>query len=124
MASKKKNKTVIEADKSYVLLYDTFGGGLSTFSFGLDVIRGGEELEDYILTAARELIDYEESEAEDIDDNDESFDGDILSVAEQIVVLEVTENVDVASILQYNKKLQQDQERKLYERLKKKYEQS
>ena len=62
MASKKKTKTVVEADKSYVLLYDTFGGGLSTFSFGLDVIRGGEELEDYILAAARELIDYEESE--------------------------------------------------------------
>ena len=122
MASKKKTKTVVEADKSYVLLYDTFGGGLNTFSFGLDVIRGGEELEDYILAAARELIDYEESEEED--DNDESFDGDILSIAEQIVVLEVSENVDVANILQLNKKLQQDQERKLYERLKKKYEQS
>lgn len=122
MASKKKNKPVVEADKSYVLLYDTFGGGLNTFSFGLDVIRGGEELEDYILAAARELIDYEESEEED--DNDESFDGDILSIAEQIVVLEVSENVDVANILQLNKKLQQDQERKLYERLKKKYEQS
>ena len=122
MASKKKTKPVVEADKSYVLLYDTFGGGLNTFSFGLDVIRGGEELEDYILAAARELIDYEESEEED--DNDESFDGDILSIAEQIVVLEVSENVDVANILQLNKKLQQDQERKLYERLKKKYEQS
>jgi hypothetical protein len=121
MASKNKNKTVVESDRSYVLLYDTFGGGLTTFSFGLDVIRGGEELQDYVLTAARELLSEEDS-LDDDDDEDEYDDDSILSIADQIVVLEVTEDIDVVNILRLHKKTQEEQERKLYERLKKKYE--
>ena len=116
MGSKKKTKTITDLDKYYVLLYDTFGDGLATFSFGLEVIYS-HDLEDYIVEAARELWYDTESDSDDLDD------ADIISVADQIVVLEVTDGVDISSVLQRNKKIEQDEERKLYERLKKKYEQ-
>ena len=115
MANKKKNK-VVEADKTYVILYDTLGAGLSTFSFGTEVMYGGEELESYILQAAREIWDDTDSDEDDPEEDDFAY------LCDQIVVLEVSKNIDVADILRKNKKIQDDEERKLYERLKKKYE--
>lgn len=110
---------------TYIILRDTFGGGLETISnIGLEVI-GAHQLEDYICDAA-EILLVEDDQYATVSDYDE--DGN-TPMRETLVICEVLDkigNQKVDSFIQdalTNKENQKNEEEyELYLKLKEKFE--
>ena len=105
---------------SYIIVRDTLGDGLELFSFGLEPIVGKDQLEDFILSAAHEII-AEEDDKFTLEDFHTLEHDDLESIKDQIVVLEVTD-CSVLKVLKRRASEGEARERQLYLRLKKKYE--
>lgn len=76
-------------DHSYIIVRDTLGDGLELFSFGLEPIVGKDQLENFILSAAHEII-AEEDDGFKLEDFHTLEHDDLESIKDQIVVLEVS----------------------------------
>lgn len=110
-------------DHSYIIVRDTLGDGLELFSFGLvglEPIVGKDQLENFILSAAHEII-AEEDDGFKLEDLHTLEHDDLESIKDQIVVLEVSD-YPVLKVLKRRASEGEARERQLYLRLKKKYE--
>jgi hypothetical protein len=107
-------------DHSYIIVRDTLGDGLELFSFGLEPIVGKDQLENFILSAAHEII-AEEDDKFTLEDFHTLEHDDLESIKDQIVVLEVSD-YPVLKVLKRRASEGEARERQLYLRLKKKYE--
>jgi len=114
---KMKNNDKQLTTKSYVVVRDSLGDGLELFKFGLEVAVGRVQLEQYIALATTEILEEDEDEFQDLDLDD------IQDIADQIVVLEVTD-YNVPKLIKRHFNQNKMEERQLYLRLKRKYERS
>jgi hypothetical protein len=112
-----KNNNKQLTTKSYVVVRDSLGDGLELFKFGLEVAVGRAQLEQYIALATTEILEEDEDEFQDLDLDD------IQDIADQIVVLEVTD-YNVPKLIKRHINQNRTEERQLYLRLKRKYERS
>jgi hypothetical protein len=113
-----KNNDEQLTTKSYVVVRDSLErDGLELFKFGLEVAVGRAQLEQYIALATTEILEEDEDEFQDLDLDD------IQDIADQIVVLEVTD-YNVPKLIKRHINQNRTEERQLYLRLKRKYERS
>jgi len=106
---------------TYIILRDTFGNGLTTFSsVGLEVYDK-DQLEEAVVAAAQELLD------EDGVETMEEYNGD-FTISNTIVICEIVEKVGCMSVENYINevvKQKEDNERKeryeLYLKLKEEF---